>query len=282
MQVSAFEECAGQVLRTEGLAGAAVGDHGPLPRPVHEHEDLAGAERGVPGQVRRHAGPLQLRDQSLADDVVADPADEVRLDPERGEPGGRVRTRPAGDGLDRGEGVGAEGDGTLGPRDQVVDQISYDDDPWSVHFSGSPSAESATAMRAARLAFRRMILLLTRKLSPPSPPRSGPEGRRHLLAAHVPTPHLLEPGAQRPVVELRVELLVFGRGWRPRAPSVRSRSRGGRAVRARPPPRSPPPSPAGSPSRSGRSRGSAWCGSPRRGRLESRGARGSRGHRGWT
>ena len=78
--MSSAKESFGQVFGAEGFAGAAVGDHGPLPRPVHEHEDLARRQRGVPGQVRRHTDLFQLPAQGRTEYVVADPADEVRLD----------------------------------------------------------------------------------------------------------------------------------------------------------------------------------------------------------
>src|SRR5215210_5323988 len=166
MQVPTVEERHGQVFGAEGLAGAAVGDHGPLPRPVHEHEDLSGAERWVPSQVRPHPGLLKFCGQGLAYDVVADPTDEFRSDSKRGEPGGGVRARAAGDGVDGSEGIGAEGDGALDPREQVIDQVSEYDDPGGSHRPVPSSAECATAMRAARAALRRMISLLTLRLSP--------------------------------------------------------------------------------------------------------------------
>jgi hypothetical protein len=56
-EVSLAEERLWQILRAQGFAGAAVRDHGPLPRSVHEHEDLAGAKRRISGQMWRHVGP---------------------------------------------------------------------------------------------------------------------------------------------------------------------------------------------------------------------------------
>jgi hypothetical protein len=80
MEVSTAEERFGEVFGAEVLAGAAVGDHGPLPRPVHEHEDLARRHRRVARQVRPNAGQLQLFRQEHPEHVVPDPPHEVRLD----------------------------------------------------------------------------------------------------------------------------------------------------------------------------------------------------------
>jgi hypothetical protein len=80
VQVSFAEERSRDVIGTQALDRPAVGDHGPLRRTINEHEDFSRGQRGIPRQMGLYAGPFQLGLQKLAEDIVADPPDEVRLD----------------------------------------------------------------------------------------------------------------------------------------------------------------------------------------------------------
>ena len=83
--------------------------------------------------MRRHAGLFQLPYQRLAEYVVADPADEVRLGTNSAEPGSGVRARAARSRVDGREGVGPEGHWTFDLREHVVEQVPDHDDPERRH-----------------------------------------------------------------------------------------------------------------------------------------------------
>ena len=85
----------------------------------------------------------------------------MRLDAQGGEPGG-VRARSARGGVNLREGVGPEGHRPFDIREQAPDN----DDLGHFYRSVPSSVESAAAMRAARRAFWRIILLFSSKLLP--------------------------------------------------------------------------------------------------------------------
>ncbi len=91
MQVSSFlENLYGQIFRVQGFTGAAVGDHGSLPRSVYHYEDFSSFYTRIANDVRYDSDTLQLFDQVFSENVVTDTSYEVRLDAEADEPVGSV------------------------------------------------------------------------------------------------------------------------------------------------------------------------------------------------
>src|SRR3712207_5675866 len=106
--MSFVKERLGQISGAQGLACAAVGDHGPLTGSVHQYKHLARLQRRIVDQVRMYPGLLKLSGQGATEDVVPDPADEVRLGTNGAEPGSGVRARATRSCVDGCEGVGPE------------------------------------------------------------------------------------------------------------------------------------------------------------------------------
>ena len=224
--------------------------------------------------------PVQALELRLAGRVVADRADEHRVDPDAGQPGRGVRGRAAADVGDDGRAVGPLGQRTEQPRDDVDHQVAEAEEG---------HARSARGVRRRHLGGEPGVGPHQRdvgaqRLAPALAVEPVEEVRRDVLAVDA-VARRRRPGRTRAAGRAgRGRARRRGRsGWRGpgRGPSVptrvaRGQDRGHLAGRTRPASR------RRDRSRRGRSRGSGRCGSRARRRPGSRAARGWRRRRGST